>query len=125
MAAAQFMLGHLAALAGDGVTASTHGRRSLELYLELEDDRSSARCLVLLAGAAAAASRHEDSARLLGAAASLRGDDQPDAFEAAILSQYLPELDSALGASRGTLEAEGATLGAAQLAEVVSTTTEE
>jgi len=125
MAAALFMLGHLAALSADGVTASTHGRQSLELYLELEDDRSSARCLVVLAGAAAAAGRHEDSARLLGAAASLRGDDQPDAFEAAILDRYLPELDSALGASRGTLEAEGATFGAAQLAEVVSTTTEE
>ena len=63
------------ALSADGVTASTHGRQSLELYLELEDDRSSARCLVVLAGAAVAAGRHEDAARLLGAAASLRGDD--------------------------------------------------
>ncbi len=124
-AAARFMLGQLAALSGDSEAALEHGRCSFELYTELEDDRSSARCLVVLAGAAVAAGRHEDAARLLGAASSLRSDETPDAFETAVLHRYLPELDSALGTTRSTLESEGARLGTAQLAEVVSLRAEE
>lgn len=124
-AAAEFMLGQLAALSAEPEAALKHGRRSLDLYSELEDDRSSARCLVVLAGAAVAVSRFEDAARLLGAAAALRREEKPDVFETAVLDRYLPELDAALGTARGELESEGARLGAAQLAEVVSTGTEE
>ncbi|HET8968802.1 MAG TPA: tetratricopeptide repeat protein, partial [Gaiellaceae bacterium] len=125
MAAAEFMLGLLAILSGDAGAALNHGRCSFELYAELEDDRSSARCLVVLAGAAVAAGRHEDAARLVGAASSLRGDEKPDAFETAVLDRYVPELTSALGPTRSALESEGARLGTAQLAEVVSLRAEE
>ena len=61
MAAAQFMLAQLAVLAGDAAQAREHAQASLELYTELEDDRSCARCVVVLAGAAAASGQHERS----------------------------------------------------------------
>jgi hypothetical protein len=127
IAAAAFMLSELAILSGDVATARAHARDGFEHYLELEDDRSCARCLVVLAGAAVAAEQHRDAARLIGAAAALRRDDELDAFETSVLDRYTSDLDTALGGElRAELEAEGAALGRGSLvAEVVSAGTEE
>ena len=127
IAAAQFMLAELAILGSKPERAREHARESLSRYSDLEDDRSRARCIVVLAGAAAAAGQYEEAARLIGAAATLRGGGQPDEFEAPVLDLYAAELDTALGQKRiAELEAEGAGLGrTAVLAEVVAATTEE
>ncbi len=125
-AAALFMLAQLAILDGDPALAAGHARESLSLYTELEDDRSRARCLVILAGASAAAGRLDDGARLLGAADALRGTDAPDPFETAVLDLHGATLE-ALGAGRlAELAREGAALGAApQIPRVVLGDTEE
>jgi tetratricopeptide (TPR) repeat protein len=127
IAAAQFMLGQLAVLSGDHMRAREHAREGFDLYTKLEDDRSSARCLVVIAGAAAAAGEHEDAARLIGAAAALRRDEEPDAFETSVLDLCAPNLEEALGTQRlGELEADGGALGRGSLhPEVVSAGTEE
>jgi predicted ATPase/class 3 adenylate cyclase len=127
IAAAQFMLGLLAFLSGDAVRAREHGHESLTLYTELEDDRSCARCLVVLTGAAVASGRYRDAARLVGAAAALRRDEETDSFERSVLSRSIPDLQVALGdALVAELAAEGASLGrAALLPEVVALGTEE
>jgi predicted ATPase/class 3 adenylate cyclase len=127
IAAAHFMLAQLAVLSGDAARAREHGRESLDLYTELEDDRSCARCLVVLAGAAVASGEHEDAARLIGAASTLRRDDDADAFETAVLGQYGRDLARALGGPVvATLQAQGAALGRRVLrAEVVAAGTEE
>jgi len=127
MAAARFMLAQVAILSDDPARAQDHGRASLKYYSELEDNRSRARCLVILAGAAAASGRPEDAARLLGLAGALRGGDGLDAFETSVLDLHAAELQHLLGGDRLTaLELEGAELaGASHLAEVVSPGTEE
>jgi predicted ATPase/class 3 adenylate cyclase len=127
IAAAQFMVAELAILGGEPERAREHARESLARYSDLEDDRSRARCIVVLAGAAAATRQYEEAARLVGAAATLRGSEQPDEFEAPVLGLYAAELDAALGRARmAELEAEGAGLGrTAALAEVVAATAEE
>jgi tetratricopeptide (TPR) repeat protein len=127
MAAAQFMLAQVAILSGDPRRAQDHGRASLKYYSELEDNRSRARCLVILAGAAAATGRTEDAARMLGLAGALRGGDDVDAFETSVLDLHVAELQTLLGEDRLTaLEREGAGLAdATQLAKVVSPGTEE
>ena len=126
-AAAHFMLGEIAILEGDASRAREHARESLDLYTELEDDRSRARCVVVLAGAASAAGHHEDAARLVGAAQALRGDELPDAFESAVLDLYASDLEATLGGSHlAELAAEGAALGRGpSFAEVVAAGTEE
>ena len=50
VAAAQLMLAELDLLDGAGDFATGRARESLALYTELEDNRSRARCLVVLAG---------------------------------------------------------------------------
>ena len=126
-AAAQFMLAELAVLAGDVARARECALESFELYTELEDDRSCARCLVVLAGAAATLGRHEDAARLVGAAEALRRDERPDSFETPVLEQYASDLEAALGGRHLVeLKAEGFALGRGTLVpEVVSASTEE
>jgi predicted ATPase/DNA-binding SARP family transcriptional activator len=99
LAAAQFMLADLDLLAGEASQAAERAQESLVLYTELGDDRSRARCLVLLAGAKAAGGSFEDSARLFGEARDLRGDEPPDAFEEPILDRWLRDVESALGGS--------------------------
>jgi ATP/maltotriose-dependent transcriptional regulator MalT len=127
MAAAQFMLAQVAILSGDPRRAQDHGRASLKYYSELEDNRSRARCLVILAGAAAATGRTEDAARMLGLAGALRGGDDLDAFETSVLDLHVAGLQALLGEDRLTaLEREGAGLAdVTQLAKVVSPGTEE
>jgi len=111
IAAAQFMLGELDLLRGNA-GGGERVRESLSIYTELEDDRSRARCLVLLSGVEAAEGSFEEAARLLGAADALRGDSPPDSFELPVLERILPELEAALGANRSSeLRVEGARLG--------------
>ena len=84
------MLAELDLLAGDPRRAATRARESLALYTELEDDRSRARCLVVLAAAAAGGGTFETAARLIGAAEQLRGDDAPDEFERPCSTRFVP-----------------------------------
>jgi ATP/maltotriose-dependent transcriptional regulator MalT len=95
IAAAQFMLANLDLQGGDGASARERAREALALYTELGDDRSRARCLVILAGAAAAEGSLEEAARMLGAADAFRGDQPADAFELPVLERYASELESA------------------------------
>lgn len=127
MAAAQFMLAELDILAGDTAGARERARESLALYTDLEDDRSCARCLVILAGAAAADGSYEDAARLIGAAAALRRDQPLDSFELPVLDRYTSELEAVLNEHNlAELKAEGARLGHDVLVpEVVSAGTDE
>lgn len=126
-AAAQFMLAQVAVLAGDAARARESALESFQLYTELEDDRSCARCLVVLAGAAVTLGRHEDAARLVGAAEALRRDERPDSFEMPVLEQHASVLEAELGDGHlAELKAEGFALGRGTLVpEVVSATTEE
>ncbi len=127
IAAAQFMLAELDLLAGDSGLAEGRARESLALYSNLEDDRSCARCLVILAGSAAAESSFEEAARFVGAADALRGNQPPDGFESPLLDEHGPLLESALGEQRlAELKAEGMRLRVHVLPrEVVSTATKE
>jgi len=112
VAAAQFMLGHLDVLAGDMRSAGEHASESFALYTELEDDRSRARCLVILAAAAAADGSFESAARLLGAAEALRGDDPADAFEQPVIGRLERRLEAALpGSELAALKEDGARMG--------------
>ncbi|MGH3134452.1 MAG: ATP-binding protein, partial [Gaiellaceae bacterium] len=125
IAAAQFMLAELGFLAGDTLTRE-RARESLSIYTELGDDRSRARCLVLLGGVAAAEGSPEDAARFLGAAESLRGESPPDLFELTVLERVLPELSASLGdTGLAALRAEGARLRDRTLAQVVPVGIEE
>ncbi len=108
VAAAQFMLALLDVLAGNA-RAADRIRESLDFYTEVDDDRSRARCLLVLAGAAVAARSFENAARLVGAAEALRDAQAPDMFEVPVLERYLPELERALGErTLSELKAEGA-----------------
>jgi predicted ATPase/class 3 adenylate cyclase len=77
---------------GDGAAETARDRAgdALALYSNLEDDRSRARCVLVLAAAAAAQSRREEAERLLGAAESLRGSEPPDEFETPLLARLVP-----------------------------------
>jgi predicted ATPase/class 3 adenylate cyclase len=125
VAAAQFMLAELDFLAEDPNVAVRAGE-SLAIYSELEDDRSRARCVLLLAGAATLNGSFEEAARLLGVAEGLRGEDPPDVFEAPVLERARPELESALGSDRlAKLVAEGRRLDPSTGRAVVSSAIEE
>jgi predicted ATPase len=126
IAAAQFMLAHLDVAAGSA-SAAERARESLALYTQLGDDRSSARCLVVLAGAAAANGAFEEAARLIGAASARRGDVPPDEFERPVMEWAQPRIEQALGAPRvAQLVAEGThDRSVASPREVVSHATEE
>jgi predicted ATPase/class 3 adenylate cyclase len=107
-AAALLLLSHLELAGDDPVAAGEHARESLELYTQLEDDRSRARCLVVLARAAASRGSLELAARLLGAAEAAREDDPPDEYEAPILATLAPEIEEQLGRTHvADLLAEG------------------
>jgi predicted ATPase len=97
LAAARFMLAELDVLEADATSAEAHAREALALYTELEDDRSRARCLVILAATACTGDRTVEAARLLGVAERLRGVDAPDEFEQPLLTRIVPELEAALG----------------------------
>jgi hypothetical protein len=76
--------------------ASERALEAYELYTHLGDDRSRARCVLVLATAAVTRGDHDDAARLLGAAETLRAGAAPDEFEAPLLERVLPELEQAL-----------------------------
>jgi hypothetical protein len=58
---------------------------------------------------AAARGEPQEAALLLGAAARLRGDSPPNAFELPLLERFLPELEAALGTDElSRMMAEGA-----------------
>jgi predicted ATPase/class 3 adenylate cyclase len=119
-AAAQLLLSLVDLRAGDIAQASERAREAFGLYTQLEDDRSRARCVLVLASCGAERGEHEIAARLTGAAEALRGDDPPDEFEEPLLERYLAGLGTSLGAeSLTTLAAEGRALGAASLEPVV------
>ena len=110
-AAAQLLLALIDLEADDATGAAERAGEALSLYTQLEDDRSRARCLVVLAGAAAADASFGAAARLLGAAEAARGRDAPDEFEAPVLDRVLPELDAHLDGQRlSSLVAEGRAL---------------
>lgn len=127
IAAAQFMLGELELLRGDPATSEDAIRESLRLYTELDNDRARAGCFVLLAGIAAAKGSSEEAARLLGAAAAMRGESPLNHFEATALETFQHDLQMSLGDERfAALGEEGARLGAeATSPEVVSATARE
>jgi predicted ATPase/class 3 adenylate cyclase len=111
-AAADFMLAEVALHDGDADGAERQILRCLAFYTELGSDRSSAECLVVLGGCAAAKERHEDAARLFGAARRLRGDAPPNRFERPVLDRFLPELVARLGEDKvAELGREGARTG--------------
>ena len=123
IAAAQLMLAELDLLDGDSEIAATRARESLAVYTELEDDRSRARCLVLLAGTAVAEGSYETAARLLGASEAARRHEAPDKYEAPVLERFLPELEARVGTEAlSALTAEGRTLGQGALELAIDST---
>jgi predicted ATPase/DNA-binding SARP family transcriptional activator len=127
IAAAQFMLADLDLRADDSASARERAREALDLYIELGDDRSRARCLVILAGAAAMDGSLEEAARMLGAADAFRADQPLDTFELPVVERCAPELESAFDERRlSELKREGRRLHAAPSPRaVVSSFTEE
>lgn len=106
------MLGKLDLLEGDVAQGDQRIRESLSVYMELEDDRDCAECLLSLGGVSAAGGAWEDAARLFGAADELRGGGPLTSTEQAVVERFQPELDVALGDTRlAELRAEGALLG--------------
>ena len=111
VAAAQLMLAELDLLEGAAEVAASRARESLTLYTDLEDGRSCARCLVVLAGAAAERGSPETAARLVGAATAARGTDEPDEFELPVLERFMPAVEARLGQlAFDELEREGRSL---------------
>ena len=98
VAAAQLLLALIELEAGDAARAAESAREALGLYTQLEDDRSRARCVVVLAASAIVEGRYEAAARMLGAADAARGESLPDEFEAPVLDRYVAELEERLDA---------------------------
>ncbi len=120
IAAAQLLLALVDAHAGEATSASRRAREALEHYTQLEDDRSRARCVLVIAAASAERGEIERAARLTGIAEVLRGDEEPDEFEAPLLELYLPGLEDSLGEdSLVALTEQGRTLGNRTLESVV------
>jgi hypothetical protein len=84
---------------GDTPSATRRARAAFGSYSQLEDDRSRARCVLVLAASATEEGNARDAARLLGAAEALRGGAPPDEFESPLLERCLPELEGKLGRS--------------------------
>jgi predicted ATPase/class 3 adenylate cyclase len=125
VAAAQLMLAELDLIDGEGSLAAQRVRESLALYTDLDNDRSRARCLVVLAATAVLEGSYEAAARMLGAADAARGGDSPDEFEAPVLERYLPELEAQLGLDAvAALTSEGRAMSRGALATVVVLKTE-
>ena len=99
IAASLLMLSLLDLGGGDASAAHQRAGDAFALYSQLEDDRSRARCVLVLAGATAARGQGEHAARLVGAADALRGGEPLDEFEAPVLARCVPALESQLGHS--------------------------
>ena len=112
MAAAQLMLALIELDENDPASAIDRVREALDLYSHLEDDRSRARCVLVLAAATADQGDLEGSARLIGAAQALRNEEAPDEFEAPLLDRCIPSLETRMGTGAVTaLIDEGRKLG--------------
>ncbi len=96
VAAAQLMLALIDVHEGDPVGATERAQEALEVYSTMGDDRSRARCVLILAGAAAEQGHAEQAARLVGTAEALRESEPPDEFEAPVLARVLPILEGRL-----------------------------
>jgi predicted ATPase/class 3 adenylate cyclase len=92
VAASQLMLALLDLRDGDGGVAGERAGESLALYVELGDDRSSARCVLVLAGAAAVGGDDDEALSLAEQAAELRRGEPPDEFEQPVLDRQLAQL---------------------------------
>ena len=103
---------------GDASAAHQRAGDAFALYSQLEDDRSRARCVLVLAGATAARGQGEHAARLVGAADALRGGEPLDEFEAPVLARCVPALESQLGHRRCPRSSNG-------VARLISTTSPE
>ena len=120
--AAEFMLAELDLHDGELDDAERRILACLAVYTKLENKRSRAECLVVLAGVAAAKAQFEDAARLVGAAALLRGESPANRFELPVLERYMEEIENHLGrATVAQLEAEGARLDVQALLSPVAT----
>jgi hypothetical protein len=122
------MLAELELLDGRLELAEDAIRESLAVYTELDNVSACAGCLFLLGEIFAARGSHEDAARLIGAAESLRGDALVSPFAQVALERLLPSLETVLGSARvSDLVAEGTRLGRSGVLapEVVSTSTRE
>jgi predicted ATPase/DNA-binding SARP family transcriptional activator len=121
VAASCFLLAEIELVDGDPEAAAEAIRESLAIYSELENDRACAGCLVVLAAVAAAQGRFEESARLVGSADALRGEDaRLDPHEREVLLRLIPELADALGSeSLDELRAEGSRDGP-RIADIVT-----
>jgi predicted ATPase/class 3 adenylate cyclase len=105
----RLMLAELNLLSGDLDLVEGDARDCLAAYTRLENDRDSAECLVVLAGAAVARQAFEEGARLLGAADALRGGAPVSPYELPVLERFEPALIAALGEDRYVeLKAKGA-----------------
>jgi predicted ATPase/class 3 adenylate cyclase/Tfp pilus assembly protein PilF len=120
VAAAQLVLALIELRERDAASATERAGEALDLYSDLEDDRSRARCILILAAAASEQGDVEHAARLTGAAHALRGDEPPDEFESPVLERYLPILERRLGREAlDELSDEGRSAGLSGLERVV------
>jgi predicted ATPase/class 3 adenylate cyclase len=118
-AEALLLLGELDLLTDDAEGAETRIRASLELYTDVGSTLERAACLTALGGVAVLRESDEEAARLFGEAEALRGDAPLEAPERAIVEQFYPRLEAALGEERlNSLKAEGA--GATRIGPVAS-----
>ncbi len=121
-AASDFMLAELDLRAGDLDGAERRALACLAVYTgELGSARSSAECLVVLAGVAAARQEYERAATFLGAASGLRDDAPLNRFELPVLERYMHELSGALDASElAAIQARGARAAVGVVDELVA-----
>jgi predicted ATPase/class 3 adenylate cyclase len=120
IAAAQLLLALVETHAGETEGVAERAYEALELYTQFEDDRSRARCVLVVAAASAAAGDARRAARLTGIAEVLRDDEEPDEFEAPLLKRFLPDLEATLGdEALVALTSEGRALGARPLKSLV------
>jgi predicted ATPase/class 3 adenylate cyclase len=107
-AEALLLLGELDLLAEDAEGAEARIRASLELYTDVGSTLERAACLTALGGVAVLRESDEEAARLFGEAEALRGEAPLEAPERAVVEQFYPRLEAALGEERVTaLKAEG------------------
>ena len=102
------LLGELDLLAGDVDGAEARIRESLAVYTDVGSNLERAACLTALGGVAASRESYEEAARLLGEAEALRGEAPLEAPERAVVEEFHPRLEAALGLERlNALKAEG------------------
>ena len=98
VAAQLFRLAELDLFDGEIDLAEERILESLAVYADIENDRESAECVLVLAAIEAARGSFEEAARLLGAAEALRGTSTPEVVEADVFARFEPDLRSALSA---------------------------